>query len=49
MFQHYCEALPDIRWLNFEQDLGHANFRRTKMSYRPAALLAKHRAMLRDA
>ena len=47
MFQHYCEAMPDIRWLNFEQDLGHANFRHTKMSYRPAALLAKHRATLR--
>ena len=49
MFQHYCRAMPDIRWLNFEQDLGLANFRRTKMSYRPVALLAKHRATLRDA
>ena len=48
MFQDYCEAMPDIRWLNFEQDLGHANFRRTKLSYRPAALLTKHRATLRD-
>ena len=48
MFQHYCQATPDIHWLNFEQDLGFANFRRTKLSYRPVALLAKHRARLRD-
>ena len=47
MFQHYCQAMPDIRWLNFEQDLGLANFRQTKMSYRPVALLAKHRVTLR--
>jgi hypothetical protein len=49
MFQHYCRAMPDVRWINFEQDLGLANFRRTKMSYRPVALLAKHRVTLRDA
>ena len=48
MFQHYCRAMPDIRWLNFEQDLGLANFRQTKMSYRPVALLAKHRVTLRE-
>jgi len=48
MFQHYCRSMPDVRWLNFEQDLGLANFRRTKMSYRPIALLAKHRATLRE-
>jgi hypothetical protein len=41
MFQHFCRATPDVRWLNFEQDLGLANFRQTKLSYRPAALLAK--------
>lgn len=48
MFQHYCRSMPDVRWLNFEQDLGLANFRHTKMSYRPVALLAKHRATLRE-
>lgn len=47
MFQHFCQALPDARWLNFEQDLGLANFRQTKLSYQPAALLAKHRVTLR--
>jgi uncharacterized protein len=49
MFQHHCQAAPELRWLNFEQDLGLANFRRTKMSYRPVALLAKYRVTLRDA
>jgi hypothetical protein len=34
-------------WLNFEQDLGKPNFRRTKLSFRPAALLAKHRVRVR--
>ena len=48
MFQHYCQASADIQWLNFEQVLGFANFRRAKLSYRPVALLAKHRAWLRD-
>lgn len=49
MFQHLCRATPGLRWLNFEQDLGLENFRRTKLSYRPAALLAKWRAHLQDA
>lgn len=49
MFQHFCQATPDARWLNFEQDLGLANFRQTKLSYQPAALLAKYRATLRGA
>ncbi len=49
MFQHLCRATPGLRWLNFEQDLGLDNFRRTKLSYRPAALLAKWRASLHDA
>ncbi len=48
MFQHFCQATPEARWLNFEQDLGLANFRQTKLSYQPAALLAKHRVTLRD-
>lgn len=33
-----------VQWLNFEQDLGLPNFRRTKQSYRPAARLNKWRA-----
>jgi uncharacterized protein len=48
MFQHHCQATPEVRWLNFEPDLGLANFRQTKLSYRPAALLAKHRVTLRE-
>jgi hypothetical protein len=47
MFQHFCRAVPQARWLNFEQDLGLANFRQTKLSYQPCALLAKHRVTLR--
>jgi uncharacterized protein len=47
MFQHFCRATPGVQWLNFEQDLGLPNFRQTKLSYRPAALLAKHRVTLR--
>lgn len=48
MFQHFCqnaEAELDepVQWLNFEQDMGLANFRRTKLSYQPAALLPKNR------
>jgi hypothetical protein len=38
---------PGLRWLNFEQDLGNPNFRRTKQSFRPAALLSKHRVRIR--
>ena len=47
MFQQFCSARPGLQWLNFEQDLGHANFRQTKLSYQPSALLAKYRAQLR--
>ncbi len=35
-----------VQWLNFEQDLGLPNFRRTKASYRPAERLNKWRAVL---
>ncbi len=38
---------PELRWLNFEQDLGNPNFRRTKLSFRPTALLTKHRVRIR--
>ena len=44
MFAHYAQSDPGVRWINFEQDLGLANFRQTKLSYQPAALLTKHRA-----
>ena len=47
MFQHYARTQADVQWLNFEQDLGLANFRQTKLSYQPAQLLAKHRVTLR--
>jgi hypothetical protein len=48
MFHDFClRGGPALRWLNFEQDLGLVNFRRTKLSYRPAALLPKYRVTLR--
>jgi hypothetical protein len=50
LFQDLARRLvPGVRWLNFEQDLGKPNFRRTKLSFRPAALLAKHRVRVRAA
>lgn len=47
MFHHYCAANSGLRWLNFEQDLGLPNFRQTKRSYQPAAMLRKFRVRLR--
>ena len=47
MFQHFCEVMPEVQWLNFEQDMGLANFRRTKLSYQPSALIPKFRVRLR--
>lgn len=44
MFQQFCQARPSMQWLNFEQDLGIPNFRQTKLSYQPVALLDKFRA-----
>lgn len=49
MFHHYCVAGADLRWLNFEQDLGLPNFRHSKRSYQPAAMLRKFRVRLRGA
>lgn len=46
MFQQVCLATPDLQWLNFEQDLGLANLRQTKLSYQPAFLLPKFRLRL---
>lgn len=48
MFHHFCSHFErPVEWLNFEQDLGLANFRRTKLSYQPSALLGKFRVRLR--
>jgi hypothetical protein len=48
MFHHYCMSRSqDVEWLNFEQDLGLANFRQTKRSYQPSAMLGKYRVHLR--
>jgi hypothetical protein len=48
LFQHFCAAFEahfsrPVAWLNFEQDMGLPGLRRSKMSYRPAALLSKFR------
>ncbi|MGE8369409.1 phosphatidylglycerol lysyltransferase domain-containing protein [Cupriavidus basilensis] len=48
MFHHFCTAFArPVAWLNFEQDLGLENFRQTKLSYAPGALLPKYRVRLR--
>lgn len=48
LFHHFAVQPPwPVAWMNFEQDLGLANFRRTKLSYQPSALLPKFRASLR--
>jgi hypothetical protein len=45
MFQHFAHSAPQpVDWMNFEQDLGLPNFRRTKLGYQPAFLLPKWRA-----
>ncbi|GMV46089.1 MAG: hypothetical protein AMXMBFR66_14870 [Pseudomonadota bacterium] len=44
MFHHFCAAAGEsVSWLNFEQDLGRPNLRRTKQSYKPGRLLPKWR------
>ena len=48
MFQSCCRHWGDsVTWLNFEQDLGNPNFRRTKLSFQPEVLLEKFRVSLR--
>lgn len=47
MFQHFCQTMDDVQWLNFEQDMGIANLRRAKLSYEPSALVPKFRVRLR--
>ncbi len=44
---HALAQRTDAPWINFEQDLGVANFRRAKLAYAPAMLLAKYRVDLR--
>lgn len=47
MFQHFCRHHQrPVHWLNFEQDMGLAGFRRSKRSYGPTALLPKWRVTL---
>ncbi len=48
IYQHMFHAFagelgPRATWLNFEQDMGLAGFRQSKLSYQPAALLPKYR------
>lgn len=47
MFHHYCMNASGVEWFNFEQDLGLANFRQTKRSYQPCAMLDKFRVRIR--
>lgn len=45
LFQAFAQHPPGrVEWMNFEQDLGLANFRRTKESYGPAVMVQKWRA-----
>jgi hypothetical protein len=44
LFQHFAKHPPGrCEWMNFEQDLGLANFRRTKESYGPDVMVPKWR------
>jgi len=48
MYQHLVRQTDrPVQWLNFEQDLGRANFRRSKLSFQPAHLLPKYRLRVR--
>ncbi len=48
MFHHFVTASArPVQWLNFEQDMGLANFRKSKLSYQPSTLLDKYRVRLR--
>jgi hypothetical protein len=49
MFHHLATHAPwPLQFFNFEEDLGLANFRRTKLSYAPCELRNKWRIRLRD-
>lgn len=47
MFHDYCMHAHAVEWVNFEQDLGLLNFRQTKRSYQPCAMLDKLRVTIR--
>ncbi|MDB5818942.1 MAG: hypothetical protein JWQ11_2582 [Rhizobacter sp.] len=47
MFHHFVRHHAEpVRWLNFEQDMGLAGFRRSKASYGPAEMLCKLRVSI---
>lgn len=46
MFHDQGMADPGLQWLNFEQDLGLANFRQAKRAYAPWEQLPKYRVRL---
>lgn len=49
MFHDLAHTLfGKVDWLNFEQDMGAINFRRSKMSYQPAAMIPKYRVFQRQ-
>lgn len=44
MFRHLAIQRPlGVKWINFEQDLGNPGFRRSKLSFEPAAIMDKYR------
>ena len=48
MYQHLARRTERlVKWLNFEQDLGRPNFRRSKLSFQPVRLLPKYRVRVR--
>lgn len=48
MFHEFANSHSEsYQWINFEQDLGKPNFRKTKKSYQPDKLLKKYRVSFR--
>lgn len=43
MFRAFARWKTNLRWINFEQDLGHPGFRQAKRSYRPVRMQRKFR------
>jgi len=49
MYQHVAQQADRlVQWLNFEQDLGRSNFRRSKLSFNPVRLIPKYRVRVRS-
>lgn len=49
MYQHLVlQTDRAVEWLNFEQDLGLANFRRSKLSFNPTRIVPKYRVRVRS-